>query len=161
MIFEKDCAIILTDKDILPCSGKYSFYNPTHLIREFSSGCGLQTSRFPDEGSEKQSGVYPPASCGFYTLYDGKAVYFLSSAKRLYAVFLFYEKLYLQKNSYAKRTAVFYVFSFTEAICLYLLGTYLSALHSAYSEASLQVVQVLFQDRREEEVRICVLQDNT
>ncbi len=28
---------------------------------------------FMDEGSVKHSGVYPPASCGFYTLYDGKA----------------------------------------------------------------------------------------
>jgi len=28
---------------------------------------------FADEGSVKQSGVYPPASCGFYALYDGKA----------------------------------------------------------------------------------------
>ncbi len=29
-----------------------------------------------DEGSEKHKGVYPPASCGFYALYDGKADFF-------------------------------------------------------------------------------------
>lgn len=29
-----------------------------------------------EEGSEKHSGVYPPASCGFYALYDGKADFF-------------------------------------------------------------------------------------
>lgn len=161
MIFKKDCAIILTDKDILPCSGKYSFYNPTHLIREFSSGCGLQTSRFPDEGSEKQSGVYPPASCGFYTLYDGKAVYFLSSAKRHFAVFYFMKTFIYRKTAMHSAQLFFLFFPFMEAICLYLLGTYLSALHSAYSEASLQVFQVLFQDLHEEEVRICVLPDNT
>ena len=41
--------------------------------------CGLQTSRFADEGSENHSGVYPPASCGFYALYErqGGFLYFL------------------------------------------------------------------------------------
>ncbi|MED9892303.1 hypothetical protein, partial [Ruminococcus champanellensis] len=52
------------------------FYNPTLFKREFSSGWGLQTSHHPvDEGSERLPGGYPPASCGFYTRHDGKAVF--------------------------------------------------------------------------------------
>ena len=34
----------------------YSSYNPTLLLREFCSDCGLQTSSFRDEGSMKLSG---------------------------------------------------------------------------------------------------------
>ena len=71
------CVIIYTAKEnILPCSVYYSSFDPTHFSREFSSVCGLQTSRPAEEGSEKHKGVYPPASCGFYALYDGKADFF-------------------------------------------------------------------------------------
>lgn len=89
MIFIILCAIIYIAKEkLLPCSGNYSFYNPTHNLREFDSVCGLQTSRPAEEGSEKHKGVYPPASCGFYALYDGKAdlyssFYYAESPKAL------------------------------------------------------------------------------
>jgi len=89
------CYNIYRKRKFLPCSGNYSFYNPTHNPREFGSVCGLQTSRTAEEGSEKHKGVYPPASCGFYALYDGKADFFTQntvlinkiSRKRYYIAF--------------------------------------------------------------------------
>ena len=55
---------------------KYSSFDPTHFLRESVSVCGLQTSRPAEEGSEKHSGAYPPAECGFHSLYDGKADFY-------------------------------------------------------------------------------------
>lgn len=70
----------------------YSFYNPTLLTRESVSDCGLQTSRFADEGSEKHSGAYPPASCGFYALYERQGGFFMFFDFKL----LFTQKLFLK-----------------------------------------------------------------
>ncbi len=94
LIFSKRCGIIYTEKEIkfLPCSIYYSFYNPTLLIREFSSVCGLQTSRYADEGSENHSGVYPPASCGFYSLYERQGGFFIFSDLKLLCM----QKLFLK-----------------------------------------------------------------
>jgi len=53
----------------------------------------LRTADLPlyaEEGGEKQEGVYPPASCGFYALYDGKAVYFITKSCITSVVQLFF-----------------------------------------------------------------------
>ncbi len=107
LIFSKRCGIIYTEKEIkfLPCSIYYSFYNPTLLIREFSSVCGLQTSRFADEGSEKHSGVYPPASCGFYSLYERQGGFFIFFDFKLLCM----QKLFLKVIILKKFTLLFVI----------------------------------------------------
>ncbi len=94
------------------CLVRYNivFYNPTHLLREFSSGCGLQTSRHAEEGSVKQSGVYPPASCGFYSLYKRQGGFFLNSA---------FKRIDGGQPDIQKRAVIFLASVCAEAFCLY------------------------------------------
>lgn len=54
--------------------------------------CGLQTSRNADEGSENHSGVYPPALCGFYSLYERQGGFFIFSDFKLLCM----QKLFLK-----------------------------------------------------------------
>lgn len=93
MIFCICCGIIpisLKKVNILPCSSKCGFYNPTHYIREFGSDLGLQTSCHADEGSERTSGEYPPAeSAGFMCRTTARRfIFFQVNSKKCIVIFM-------------------------------------------------------------------------
>lgn len=67
--------------------------------------CGLQTSRYADEGSENHSGVYPPALCGFYSLYERQGGFFIFSDFKLLCT----QKLFLKVIILKRFTLLFTV----------------------------------------------------
>lgn len=87
LIFGALYVILYSENNLLPCTSKCGFYNPTHLLRELRSESGLQTSRpgpprllrATDEGSVKPRAGTHLLECGFYSPHDGKAVIFFNA----------------------------------------------------------------------------------
>ncbi len=86
LIFLSYCVIIsIGQNNILPCSSNYSFYNPTHLIREFSSVCGLQTSRFRKKGARSIRAFTHLLRAGFIRYMTARRFIFIFFRQQIFA----------------------------------------------------------------------------
>ena len=77
MIFSDSCVIMYTTNKYFCLVRVIIVFIIQHILLGNSAPCvDCRPPAFADEGSVKGVGVYPPASCGFYALYDGKADFF-------------------------------------------------------------------------------------